>query len=120
MASIGDWVPHSLSVHLWLFFLWKSGFKFEHFQNGVFRSRQLYVNFPIRQFFVQTRNIQNRGKLMLNCGKLIIVNFALLSDIDNRKPLTESGAAYVIHFLFLAGVSVVFSLGNQPFHFTKK
>ena len=106
-----------------LFFLWKSGFKFEHFQNGVFRSRQLHVNFPIRQSFIKTRDIQNTGKLMLNCGKLIIVNFALLSDID-RKPLSESGTTYmymyVIHFRFLAGVSVVFSSGNQPFHFTKK
>ena len=56
---------------------------------------------------------------MLNCGKLIIVNFTLLSDIDNRKPLSESLAAYVIHFFFLAGVSVLFSSGNQPLHFTK-
>ena len=54
---------------------------------------------------------------MLNYGKLIIVNFTLLSDIDNRKPSSESGAAYVIHFLFLAGLSIVFSSGNQPFHF---
>ena len=57
---------------------------------------------------------------MLNCGKLTIVNFTLLSDIDNRKQSSESDAAYVIHFLFLAGLSVVFSLGNQPFHFTNK
>ena len=39
---------------------------------------------------------------MLSCGKVIIVNFTLLSYIDNRKPTSESGAAYVFHFLFLA------------------
>ena len=49
----------------------------------------------------------------------IIVNVALLSDIDKRKATSESGAAYVIHFLFLAGLSVVFPPGNQTFHFTK-
>ena len=31
---------------------------------------------------------------MLNCGKLIIVNFTLPSGIDKRKLLSESGAAY--------------------------
>ena len=57
---------------------------------------------------------------MLNCGKLIVVNFTLDSDIDNRKPSSELGAAYVMHnFLFLAGLSVVFASGNQPFRFTK-
>ena len=50
--------PIVLSVHL--FFLWKSGFKFEHFQNGVFDlHRQLHVNFPITQFFVKATDIQN-------------------------------------------------------------
>ena len=57
---------------------------------------------------------------MLNCGKLLIVNFILLSDIDNRNPSSESGAAYVIHFLFLAAwVILFFSSGNESFHFTK-
>ena len=56
-------------------------FKFEHFQNGVFRSRQLHVNFPIRKFFVKTRDIQNTGKLMLNCGKLIIVIIWLVGNL---------------------------------------
>ena len=49
---------------------------------------------------------------MLNCGKLITVNFTLLSDIDKRKTLIESSAADVIHFLFLAGLSIGFSSGN--------
>ena len=29
--------------------------------------------------------------------KLIVVNFTLLSDIDNRKATSESGAAYIIN-----------------------
>ena len=49
---------------------------------------------------------------MLRCGKLIIVNFTLLSDIDTRKPKSQSAAPYVIHFLYLAGLSVVFSSDN--------
>ena len=61
----------------------------------------------------------SKHRKMLSCDKLIIVSVTLMSDIDNREPTSESGAAYVIHFLFLAGLSVVFSLGNQAFHFTK-
>ena len=49
----------------------------------------------------------------------MIVNVKLLSDIDNRKPTIESNAAYVNRFLFLVKLSVVFSLGNQAFHFSK-
>ena len=56
---------------------------------------------------------------MLRGSKLIIVNFTVLLDIDIRKPTIKSGDAYVIHFLFLAGLPVVFSLGNQAFHLPK-
>ena len=56
---------------------------------------------------------------MLSYDKLIIVKVTLLLDIDNRKATSESSAAYVIHFLFLAGLPIVFSLGNQAFHFIK-
>ena len=52
---------------------------------------------------------------MLNFGKLKIVNFKLLSDTDNRKPLRESGAAYVLHFLFLAALPVVSFFGQPTF-----
>ena len=40
-------------------------------------------------FLSKATHIQNRGK-MLRCGKLIIVNFTLLSDIDIRKPKSIS------------------------------
>ena len=58
----------------------------------------------MRQFFVKATDIQNAGK-MFYCGKLliIIVNFTLLWDIDNRKRTSEWGASYLIHFLFLVG-----------------
>ena len=60
--------PISLSVSQFLFvlfcfvFLWKSGFKFEHFQKG---SRQLHVKFSIRQFNVKATDIQNRENAQL-------------------------------------------------------
>ena len=57
---------------------------------------------------------------MLRCGKFIIVNFTLLSDIDIGKPKSQSGASYLIHFLFLAGLSVVFSSDNQAISFYQK
>ena len=58
----------------------------------------------MRQFFGKATDIQNAGK-MFYCGKLliIIVNFTLLWDIDNRKRTSEWGASYLIHFLFLLG-----------------
>lgn len=59
------------------------------------------------------------GKMLNHEIKLIIVNYTLLSDITNRKPLRSSGAAYAIHFLFWVRLSVVLSSGNQPFQFTK-
>ena len=52
---------------------------------------------------------------MLSFGKLKIVNFKILSDIDDRKPSSESGAAYVIHFLFLA--AFLFFFGPPTFSF---
>ena len=74
--------------------------------------------FSYLTIFCKGHRYAKHGK-MLNYEKFTLVNFTLLSDIDNRKPSSESDAAYVIHFLFLAGLSVDFNSGNQPFHFTK-
>ena len=65
----------------------------------------------MRQFFVKATDIQNAGK-MFYCGKLliIIVNFTLLWDIDNRKRTSEWGASYLIHFF----------PGQPPFLFYQK
>ena len=57
---------------------------------------------------------------MLNFGKLKIVNFKLLSDTDNGKPLRESGAAYVITFFFLAALPIVSFFGQPNFSFYQK
>lgn len=76
--------------------------------------------FSYPAIFFQSQRYLNHRK-MLSCCKAItvIVYFKLLLDIGNGKPASDLGAACVIHFLFLAGLSTVFSSGNQAFHFTK-
>ena len=53
---------------------------------------------------------------MFSWGKLTIVN-SLLSDIDIRKSNGKSGAAYVIQFLFLAGLPGCCFFGQPVFSF---
>ena len=76
--------------------------------------------FSYPAIFFQSHRYLNHRK-MLSCCKAItvIVYFKLLLDIGNGKPASDLGAACVIHFLFLARLSTVFSSGNQAFHFTK-
>ena len=77
------------------------------------------IEFSYLAIFCKSHRSSKHGK-MLNCSKFVIVNFTftLLSDIDNTK-LTRLLKVIIFHFLFLAGLSIVFSSGNQLFHFTK-
>ena len=85
------------------------GFKFSIFK--IESSISIASEFSYVTIFCESHRYSKHWK-MLNCGKLITVNFTLLSDIDKRKTLIESSAADVIHFLFLAGLSIGFSSGN--------
>ena len=81
-------------------FLWKFGLK------GLLFSK---MESSCEAIFCKSHRYSKRGEnALLRQVIIIIVNFTRLWDIDNRKRMSEWGASYVIHFLFLLGYPLLF------------